>query len=455
MNDSDDLSADSARTIARTGYMVTYPLVMYYRTMYVQAIDPASSSYAGGFGTWLHLGVSSPDDTDIVTPNNDTPYSYAWVDLRAEPQVLTLPPCEGERYYTSQWNDLWGFVLDNPGSVLDGNDGGDYLLAGPDWDGPAPDGIRRVIRGESQFLGTLSRVQLYDMDDLDNVRHVQQGFSLQPLSSYLGTSPPDEPAPIDWPQWDEGAEATEAFWSHLAFLLQFVELHDQDAGILAELATIGITAGAAWRGDDLPPDIRDALAAGMEDARNELLDASQRAMVPTRMFQTRATLTDPTTAADSDAQGGFDYFQRSLGVWVGIFGNWANQAVYLASPVDEAGEVTDGSKWDYTMTFPAGRTPPVKYFWSMTMYRLPERWLVANPIDRYSIGSRTPGLVTDADGALTIYIQASSPGPDRESNWLPSPNGPFWIVLRTYGPSDELQTSEWPQPPIVRAGEPG
>ena len=122
---ANDVTPEQARAIARTAYIVTYPLVMYYRTMYVQSIDPSSPSYAGGYGRWLHLGVSSPEDTDIVTPNNDTPYSYAWADLRAEPYVLTLPPCEGERYYTSQWNDLWGFVLDNPGSVLDGNAGGD------------------------------------------------------------------------------------------------------------------------------------------------------------------------------------------------------------------------------------------------------------------------------------------------------------------------------------------
>ncbi|MCP4900876.1 MAG: DUF1254 domain-containing protein, partial [bacterium] len=122
------VTAKEAREIAKEAYIFNYPLVMFYRTMYLQAIDPTSKSYSGGFGEWLHLGTSSPKDTDIVSPNNDSPYSYAWVDTRAEPWVVTLPKIEKSRFYTSQWNDLWGFVLDNPGSVEDGNDGVSVLL---------------------------------------------------------------------------------------------------------------------------------------------------------------------------------------------------------------------------------------------------------------------------------------------------------------------------------------
>ena len=120
-------------SLARDAYVFTYPLVMNYRTMYMQAIKGDRR-----FGKWLHLGLSSPADTDIVTPNNDTPYSYAWLDLRAEPWVLTMPKIEPTRFYTSQWDDFWGYVLDNPGSVLDGNDGHSYLIASPSWKGATP-----------------------------------------------------------------------------------------------------------------------------------------------------------------------------------------------------------------------------------------------------------------------------------------------------------------------------
>ena len=162
--------------------------------MYLQAIDETSKSYSGGFGKWLHLGTSSPKDTDIVSPNNDSPYSYAWVDLRAEPWVLTLPKIEDKRFYTSQWDDLWGFVLDNPGSVEDGNGGVSVLLASPSWKGELPKGVKRVIQGESEFLGTLTRTQLFEPKDLPNVQKIQKEYKLQPLSAFLGQDAP-EPRP--------------------------------------------------------------------------------------------------------------------------------------------------------------------------------------------------------------------------------------------------------------------
>ena len=149
------VSPEQAKAFAKEAYIFTYPLVMNYRTLYAQAIEGDKE-----LGKWVHLGLSSPKDTDIVTPNNDTPYSYAWVDLRAEPWVLTMPAIEKERFYTSQWDDLWGYVLDNPGSVNDGNGEKHILRASPSWKGELPEGIVRVIRGESDLLGTLTRTQV-------------------------------------------------------------------------------------------------------------------------------------------------------------------------------------------------------------------------------------------------------------------------------------------------------
>ncbi len=186
----DKVTPVEARKIAREAYIFNYPLVMYYRTMYLQAIDTQSKSYSGGFGKWLHLGTSSPKDTDIVSPNNDSPYSYAWLDLRAEPWVLTMPKIEAKRFYTSQWDDLWGFVLDNPGSVEDGNDGVSVLLASPTWKGELPKGVKRVIQGDTEFLGTLTRTQLLERRDLPNVKKIQKEYKLQPLSAYLDKSAP-------------------------------------------------------------------------------------------------------------------------------------------------------------------------------------------------------------------------------------------------------------------------
>jgi hypothetical protein len=425
------LTSDEAKAIAKEAYIFNYPLVMYYRTMYLQAIDTQSKSYSGGFGKWLHLGTSSPKDTDIVSPNNDTPYSYAWVDLRAEPWVLTLPKIEAHRFYTSQWDDLWGFVLDNAGSVEDGNDGVSVLLASPTWKGELPKGVKRVVQGDSEFLGSLTRTQLIDPQDLANVQKIQHEYKLQPLSAYLGETAP-KPAPaIEWKTWKEGVETTAEFWEYVNFLLPLTTPNPQDKPVLDRMAKIGLGANVAKPSAE----IQAAMQQGMNDALAELKKASEHITDPSLFFRSRK---------DTDK----DYFDRALGVLVGIFGNVKKVSVYFATAKDDQGELLDGSKHNYTLTFAADNIPPAKNFWSYTMYKLPQRWLVDNPINRYSIGSATPGLEKAADGSITLYFQAKSPGKDKESNWLPTPEGPFWPILRTYGPGKSILDKSYKLPAV-------
>jgi hypothetical protein len=434
----DKLSVGDARAIAKEAYIFNYPMVMMYRTMYVQSIDTASTSYSGGFGQWLHLGTSSPKDTDIVSPNNDSPYSYAWVDTRAEPWVLTMPKIEESRFYTSQWDDLWGFVIGNAGSVDDGNDGVSVLLASPTWQGELPKGVNRVIQGDTEFLGTLTRTQLIDPKDLSNVKNIQQEYRLQPLSAYLGETAPAAAPEVDWKPWQEGAETTDEFWAYTNFLLQFAVPNQQDEPAQGRMAKIGLAAGKTWDSSAMGKDIQDAIAAGLQDGVNELKKGS-------------TTFKDPSLFFRSRKDAGTDYYNRALGVFVGLFGNVKKVSVYFAVPKDDKGVLLDGSKHNYSITFTKEQIPPAKNFWSWTMYKLPQRWLVDNPIDRYSIGSSTPGLQTAADGSITIHFQAKSPGKDKESNWLPAPEGPFWLVLRTYGPGEAIQNGTWKVPPVKQS----
>jgi hypothetical protein len=427
----DQLTPDEARAIAKDAYIFNYPLVMMYRTMYLQAIDTKSKSYSGGFGEWLHLGTSSPKDTDIVSPNNDSPYSYAWVDLRAEPWVVTLPKIEKSRFYTSQWDDLWGFVLDNPGSVEDGNAGVTVLLASPTWKGKLPKGVKRVIQGDSSFLGTLTRTQLIDPKDLPNVEKIQKQYKLQPLSTYLGKPAPEPATAIEWKPWKNGVETTDEFWDYVNFLLKFTTPNPQDKPVLDKMAKIGLGSNASKPSAE----IRAAMQQGMQDALAELKKASKHIADPSLFFRSRK---------DTDK----DYFDRALGVMVGIFGNVKKVSVYFAVAKDDQGELLDGSKGDYTITFTADQIPPAKNFWSWTMYKLPQRWLVDNPINRYSIGSATAEMKKTKDGSITIYFQAKSPGKDKAGNWLPAPEGPFWLVLRTYGPGKSILDKTWKMPPV-------
>jgi hypothetical protein len=423
---------EQAKAIARDAYVFTYPLVMNFRTLYMQAIKGE-----GRFGKWLHLGLSSPADTDIVTPNNDTPYSYAWVDLRAEPWVLTLPKIEPNRFYTSQWDDLWGYVLDNPGSVLDGNEGGSYLVAAPDWKGALPPGIRRVVCGESSILGTLTRTQVIGGEpDLPRVQAIQQSYQLQPLSAFLGAPAPTAAPAIEWPAWNEGDETREAYWGYVRFLLPFVSPHPSDAPMYEQLASMGLAADAPWQPERLDPAVRTALQQGLEEARATMKQLSEGGIDSGRFFGTRAHVAT-------------NYMDRALGVYMGIFGNVPQVSVYLSMPADAAGKPLDGGKAAYTLTFAKGQLPPVKYFWSVTMYSVPQRLLVENGIKRYSIGSSTPGLKANDDGSLVLHVSAKSPGRDKESNWLPAPNGPFWTVLRTYGPSESIIDGSYVRPDYI------
>ena len=434
----DKITPNEARKIAKEAYIFNYPLVMMYRTMYLQAIDTKSESYAGGFGKWLHLGTSSPKDTDIVSPNNDSPYSYAWVDTRAEPWVLTMPKIEKNRFYTSQWDDLWGFVLDNSGSVEDGNDGVSVLLASPTWKGKLPKGVKRVIQGDTDFLGTLTRTQLIEPKDLPNVKKIQKEYKLQPLSTYLGRPAPKAAPPIKWMPWKEGVETTDEFWAYVNFLLSFTMPNPQDKPVQDRMARIGLVAGKPWDSAAQGKDVQDAIAAGMRDALDELKKATTTFDDPSLFFRSRKDLNK-------------DYFNRALGVLVGIFGNVKEVSVYFAVPKDDKGELLDGSKHSYALTFTKDQIPPAKNFWSWTMYKLPDRWLVDNPIDRYSIGSPTPELKKAADGSITLYFSAKSPGKDKEGNWLPAPEGPFWLVLRIYGPGESILNKTYKVPPVKRA----
>lgn len=428
------VSPEHAKAFAKEVYIFTYPLVMNYRTLYSQAIEGDKD-----FGKWLHLGLSSPKDTDIVTPNNDTPYSYAWVDLRAEPWVLTMPAIEKERFYTSQWDDLWGYVLDNPGSVNDGNDEKHILLASPSWKGELPSGIKRVIQGESELLGTLTRTQvLGGAADLPRVQEIQQSYKLQPLSAFAGTEAPAAAPVVNWPVWKEGDETKEAYWGYVSFLLPFTTPNPDDKAMYEKLAAIGVERGKPWQGDVLDPAVSEAIQQGLEEARAEMARLSEGGIDAAKFFGTRERV-------------GTDYLNRALGVYMGIFGNVSQQSVYLSMPADADGNTLDGSKAAYTLSFAKGQLPPVKFFWSVTMYSIPERLLVDNPIDRYSIGSSTPGLQENADGSLTIYVSAASPGKDKESNWLPTPNGPFWTVMRLYGPAPAVIDGTYKRPEYVAA----
>ena len=197
------------------------------------------------------------------------------------------------------------------------------------------------------------------------------------------------------------------------------------------MTKIGLGANAAKPSAE----VQAAMKLGMQDAQAELKKAATGKVDPALFFRSRKNTNK-------------DYEDRALGVMMGIFGNVKEVSVYFSVPKDDKGELFDGSKHNYSITFTKDQIPPVKYFWSWTMYKLPQRWLVDNPVNRYSIGSATPGLKKETDGSITLNFSAKPPGKDKESNWLPAPDGSFWLVLRTYGPGKSIEDKTYKVPPV-------
>jgi len=435
---SQPVSADEAYRIAKDAYIFCFPLNYYYRTIHAQVLDPESKKTIGGFGKWRHDGLATPSDKDTTMPNNDTPYSWAWVDVRSEPWVLIQPPADGDRFYSSVWGDLWGHIVDQPGSTFDGQKGGIYLLASTAWKGEVPKEAARVIRGETTILGTLTRTAVFGPKDLPQMQKIQQAYQLMPLSAYLKKPAPHAAAGPGWPAWDEAAMTNAEFFRTTNFLMQFVVPNEKDKDMYDRMAKLGIGPKGDYDPAKFLPDVLASLKKGIADGHKEIVEGAKTAVDSSKFYGTPEFM-------------GTRYLDRAVGVEAGgIIPNVPKQAFYGQWTKDASGESMDGSKARYTFTFPKDQLPPVRFFWSLTMYDLKTRLLVDNPIDRYSIGDRTEGLKRNPDGSLTIYVQKDSPGKDKESNWLPAPNGPMSIISRMYGPDDRILKGEYKFPDPVK-----
>ena len=435
-NNQQSLTLKEIKQIAKETYIALFPLVYNYGTMYNQAINNNAPEYIGGFGVYKHYGLSTPKNRDIPTPNNNTPYSWAWVDLRLEPWVLTMPPSDGNRYYVCQWDDMWGYVIDAPGSIIDGQDGGNYLLTTTDFDGPIPQGIKRVIYSESQFIGTLTRTGVNGQDDIPAMENIQNGYNLQPLSSYIGSEPKTKSENINWISYELDDLKNINFFKYANFMLDYMVPNKADKTMLENAKKIGVEAGKDWQPNNMNRSFEEAINLGIKEALREIDEQVAVTNDGNKLFNTREVIRE-------------DYLNRTVGVVVGQFGNYPSQAMYPSFQMDSKGELLDGSKNNYSITFPSNRIPKSDYFWSFTMYDLPNRFLVENSINRYSIGSQTKSLKKDKDGSMTIYFQTESPGKDREGNWLPTPEGPFYTVLRIYGPDDSVLDGNYKLPEII------
>lgn len=382
--------------------------------------------------------VATPDDKFVVTPNSDTPYSYLWMDLRTEPMVVTMPQVETGRYYTGQLIDLYTFNFAYLGTRSYGNDGGNFLIAGPNWNGGLPAGIKAVLRCQTQFAYLLIRTQLFNAADIGNVKKIQAGYHAVPLSTFLHQpAPPVAPA-VNWPKPSADMMTTPAIFPYLNFLLQFCPTDPSEVGLMARFAKLNLGADKTFDFAAFTTATQQAITDGISDSKADVAGIMQKInadqIQSSDLFGTREFLKN-------------NYLYRMVGAKLGLYGNSGADAAYFGYYVAANHSPLDASKNNYELRFAKGEIPEYHAFWSLTMYDGKTQLLVANPLHRYLLNSTMLNSYKyGPDGSLTFYIQKTSPGKDNDSNWLPAPDGPFYAVYRVYMPGKAVLDGTWKKP---------
>jgi len=404
----------------------------FYAWRYNDAVGPEPKAPPGEI--WRMSDISTPELSEkagYVTPNVNTVYGFGFMDLGAEPVILTVPNSHG-RYYMVEILDAYTNAFAYAGGVATGYDGGEFALIGPDWKGTLPAGIRR-IDSPTRWVVLQPRVHIKNPDDLPGAKEVLSKITTQPLSKYLGTPAPasvtyNYPAPdfVD-PKLPVSANYYKdplQFWDILsATINENPPPPAQIEALLPMFAPLGIELGKKWDRTKVHPVV---LVAMKEAAAN--VGMKTMVDIPPGKMHNGWVWMWPST-------GNFrtDYFTRAQIVRWGLSANTLEEAVYIGALLDRENKPLMGeNKYAVTMEPPPFLEPA---FWSATMYNYDNNYTVVNPINRYSLGSDDP-LKVNADGTVTLYFQSTSPGKDKESNWLPTPkSGRWYINLRAYAPA--------------------
>ncbi len=439
------------KAIAEEAFIYGLPILMNYAVMQEFSVDKNSGQFKAPFNTMFNDAATlTYKDTAVVTPNADTPYSMVWLDLRAEPMVISVPAVPKERYYSVQMIDGNTYNYGYIGTRAAGPDAGHYLVVGPDWKGEKPAGIREVFKSTTPFALTLFRTQLFNADDMPNVVKIQADYKVEPLSAFLNQPAPAAAPKIDFlPATTSGIKAN--FYAYLDAALEFVPITPETKELRGRLASIGIGPGKKFEFKDLSLEHKAAVLLAMKEGDDKVTKYLDSGMKNINGWKVGALF------GDSAFYNG-DWLKRAAAAKGGIYGNDSVEAMYPMTRTDAAGKTLDTSKHNYTITFPAGKLPPVNSFWSVTLYDGKTQLLTKNPINRYLINSpMLPDLKKNADGSITLYIQKDSPGKDKEANWLPAPDETIYLVMRLYWPKTEAPSilpagaGSWNPPGIVQA----
>ncbi|WP_371345205.1 DUF1254 domain-containing protein [Ancylobacter sp. IITR112] len=435
-----------AATIARDAYIYLYPLVTMEVTRQQLINLPPSSGLGGPMNVFVNVpGFPTADMKTVVRPNFDTLYSSAWLDLSAGPLVVSAPDTQG-RYYLLPMLDMWTDVFASPGWRTTGTAAADYLVTPPGWTGTVPAGLTRIA-APTPTIWIIGRTKTDGPADYAAVHKVQAGFRVTPLAAW-GRAP--EPPPVQKidpavdvktpPKLQVDGMSGPAFFAKAAELLKLHPPHLTDEPILAQMKRLGLVPGASYDAAALSPAVKAAIDAA---------PASAQELMAWKVPKLADVVDGWSMNVDTMGVYGNYYLKRAIIAQQGLGANLPEDAIYPLNFVDAGGHPLDGTH-RYTLRFPPGQQPPADAFWSVTLYDA-AGYQVANPLERFALSSWMP-LKTEPDGTLVLYVQADSPGADRESNWLPAPKGPFNLTMRLYAPRTEALTGRWNPPAVTRAG---
>jgi hypothetical protein len=425
-----------ARSIGLTAFVYGYPLVESIRTCRLQTCGGAGEPVRAPVNQLYHVTHPSTDrDRDVVTPANDLLYTTAWIHLADGPQLLKVPSANAHpgRYFVLALYDAYTENFENLGLRNCDPEGETVLLVGPDGSVPGHLQQHRVVHCPTDLVWLVSRILVGDAEDAAAARALQAEIR---LGAAPGTGP--SRAPVSVEQWegepvDAMAEAFEqrrplaqvaaSFMRHLCFALAEAPGRREDRGMVAWLGQAGLHAGSSFAWEALDAPTQEGLVEGFTDAV---------ALVETAARSRRAR---PWVLASRAGRYGNDYLVRALTAYIGLGALATDEALYGAGHFDADAQRLDGRR-RYTLRFAPDDMPPAQAFWSVTLYAA-DRFLYGNEIGRHSIGDRTPGLRIEADGSLAIDFAHERPAD--AANWLPTPDGPFYLILRLYHPRDDVR----------------
>lgn len=438
------VTPQEAKEIAEEAYIFAYPMLDHYKMMFAMAMYPESGAYLAPFNVLTNNStLNGPKDTIIVRPNNDTFYSAVWFDLSKQPQILKVPAITDNRYYSFQIIDMYTHNIDYIGTRKTGFGAGAYLFVGPNWNGETPKGITEVIQSEGNYLIALGRTQVFGLNDVENAKAIVNKYTVQSLNAYNGLV---EAAVINEnpaiPPYNPAKIKDVNFISYLNAIMAQGKIHASDKSLFDKFAKIGIAPGKAFDPSVLDTEIVQAINEGIELAITKIKDESMKLGERKNGWQ----LISGAFGTREAMQG--KNLTRAAAAYFGLWGNDLEEAFYPETTFDSDGEVLDCSKHNYLLHFEADELPPVKAFWSLSMYKLPEQLFMENEINRYVISSVTEGLHYNEDGSLDVYIQKDNPGNEKESNWLPANDGELSVQARLYWPEPASLSPLYTMPSI-------